>query len=569
GLDEMKPEHREVVVNSFANFRIKNEGNKVVFTGRPHGMEGAAINRFGGNHIKILSLNMEQIEAFIRKWFYYVYSEGSRIGEKNAEAMISEMKEHPDVGMLRDNPLMLTAICVLYHDGKELPGQRAELYKQFIKNLLYRRFGNDSERVHEFLRILAFKTNVKKIRGEDRVFFTEILKLVYEKDDGEKDNDYRKRIEDLFDYIEPRCGLLRFEKSQYLFWHLTFQEFLTAVYIVYTSTDYEKVIRAYWDDEHYKEVIELYIGYLSIENRKWANHIVENIVKAEEKAPFKRWLLASKSIIDIHKDSREKNALNTARERLLTIINTNIEPKIRVEAGETLGWLGDTRDLKEFILVEEGKYTLSQGEVDISSFEIGKYPVTNCWFEEFINASGYKNKEYWSDEGKMWLKRLKAEQPERWNDRKWKCPNSPVVGVSWYEVYAFTRWLTIELNDGYEYSLPDENEWEAVASGRERRKYTWGNEWDKDKCNNNEINIEKTSPVGIFKRGNSPEGIADLSGNVWEWTDSWYDEKKKKFVLRGGSWGSACDNCWWAYRHRNEPGIRNNIGFRCARTLKL
>ncbi|MDR4499250.1 MAG: NACHT domain-containing protein [Candidatus Scalindua sp.] len=135
GLDEMKPDHRDIVVNSFANFRIKNEGNKVVFSGRPHSLEGAAIKRFGDNHIRILSLNREQIEEFIRKWFYYVYSEGSKIGEKNAEAMISEMKDHPALVMLTDNPLMLTAICILYHDGKELPGQRAELYKKFIDNL--------------------------------------------------------------------------------------------------------------------------------------------------------------------------------------------------------------------------------------------------------------------------------------------------------------------------------------------------------------------------------------------------------------------------------------------------
>ena len=84
-------------------------------------MADAASDRFGENHVKILPLNMEQTEMFIRNWFRYVYSEGSRIGVKNAEGMISEIKAHPSIEKFIDNPLMLTAICILYHDGKELP----------------------------------------------------------------------------------------------------------------------------------------------------------------------------------------------------------------------------------------------------------------------------------------------------------------------------------------------------------------------------------------------------------------------------------------------------------------
>ena len=234
-------------------------------------------------------------------------------------------------------------------------------------------------------------------------------------------------------------------------------------------------------------------------------------------------------------------------------------------------------------------------------FEIGKYPVTNSWFEEFVKAGGYKNKDFWTEEGKKWLDTKKAEYPGLWNERKWKSPNSPVVGVSWYEAYAFTRWLT-SLRDGYEYRLPDENEWEAAASGLEKREYPWGNGWDKTKCNNSEINIEKTSPVGIFKKGNTPDGISDMAGNVWEWTvsdyhskkvlkDFTFDEEMQKFlddrnldkylskakekdrqlpVVRGGAWGNDSYYCRCAYRDGSLPYNRYySLGFRCARTLKL
>lgn len=569
GLDEIEPTYRDIIVNSFADFRIQNDGIKVVFSGRPHGLVGATVDRFGDRHVKILPLDMKQVEEFIKKWFRYVYSEGTSIGKRNAIEMISEVKSHPAIDRLIDNPLMLTAICILYHDGKELPGQRAELYKKFIDNLLHRRFG-DPEMVHGFLMKLAFEMHSRKTKGADRAFAIEIMKQTYKKYGNETGQAYNKRIDVLFDEIEPKSGLLKLENGEYTFWHLTFQEFLTARFIVNNSTDYNDAIREYWDNDWYNEVIELYIGYLSIENKKWANQIIETIVEDEDKEPYKKWLLASKSMIDIHKKRRDDDVLNKSRKCLFYIIDNSVNPIILVEAGEILGWLGDTRNLKDFLPVTGGKYTLSKGLATIKPFEIGKHPVTNSWFGEFVQTNGYENRKYWSEDGEKWLDKNKADHPIYWNERKWKCPNAPVVGVSWYEAYAFTRWLTAELNDGYEYRLPDENEREAAAAGIGGRKYPWGDEWDNYKCNNSEIRIGKTSPVGIFKEGNTPEGISDLSGNVWEWTNSWYNKSDIIIFMCGGSWLNSSDINRCASRINLLPHARdNNIGFRCARTPKL
>ncbi len=600
GLDEINTESRDIIVKSFADFRSKHKKNKFVLSGRPHGMEGAVVDRFGDRHVRIQTLNMEQIQEFIKRWFRYIYHQGSKFGMRTAADMISEVKIHPGIGSLVDNPLMLTAICILYHDGKELPGQRAELYKKFIENLLYKRF-DDHEKVYEFLNTLAFKMHTKRVRSVDRSFATDILKSVYV-NKGMEDREYTKWIENLFDLIEPNCGLIKLDDGQYNFWHLTFQEFLTAVYIIDNNTEYEKAINKYWGNPWYNEVIELYVSYLSIENRKWANQIVEKTLNVKDKDPFHKWLLASKSMVDMHKDRRDTEVLEKSKKVLLKIIDVKPKPEIFIEAGETLGWLGDPRNLKGFVIIPGGKYKLERGPVDIKPFEICKYPVTNRWFKEFINANGYKKEGYWSKEGMKWLEYINAEQPARWNDRKWKCPNSPVVGVSWYEAYAFTKWLSTVDNNGYEYRLLEENEWEAAAAGLEGREYPWDNKWDKNKCNNSEIKLGKTSPVGIFKEGNTPDNISDLSGNVWEWTTSDYhskntlndftfdddmqkllDEEKindyvKKLneknrelpVLRGGSWGGDSDGCRCAYRNYNEPGIRDYyIGFRCARTLTL
>lgn len=520
---------------------------------------------------------MEQIEEFIKKWFHHIYAKSSSLGGKTAEGMISEIRIHPAIERLIDNPLMLTAICILYHDGKELPGQRAELYEKFVDNMLYRRF-KDPENVREFLMTLAFEMHSKGVKGEDRDFTVAVLQKTYNRQDKETEKDYRDRIERLFNDIEPNCGLLKLEDGEYQFWHLTFQEYLTARYIIDNSIDYVADISRYWGNDWYNEVIELYIGSLSIKNRNMANRIVENIVKNDDTKPYKRWLLASRSMIDLHKARRNRDVLDKVRDRLVKIIDNDVKPQRIVEAGEILGWLGDTRSVKEFVKVskKEEEYNLSRGKITIRPFEIGKFPVTNSWFEEFVMAGGYKNGAYWSKEGKKWLDKSEAEHPQYWNNRKWKCPNSPVVGVTWYEAEAFTRWLTIELKDGYEYRLLDENEWEAAAAGAEGREYPWGDEWDKNRCNNGEIGINKTSPVGIFKDGGTPkgkdaqEGISDLSGNVWEWTDSWYNEGKSSKVLRGGSWSDDSDSCRCAFRNWYSPDSWSFIiGFRCARTLNL
>ena len=289
-----------------------------------------------------------------------------------------------------------------------------------------------------------------------------------------------------------------------------------------------------------------------------------------------------------------------ARKRLLSIIDNGVKPDILVEAGEILGWIGDSRELDEFIPIAGGTYTLNLNIVTLDRFEIGKYPVTNKWFKEFIKDGGYENRDYWSAEGIKWLDYSKATQPALWNHHKWKCPNSPVVGVSWYESYAFTRWLTIERNDGYEYKLLDENEWEAIASGgcwEKGRNFSWGDLWDKNKCNNSEIKIKKPSPVGIFKNGETIDGISDLCGNVWEWTSSDFHSKKilNDFlfnedvleifnngaigeysskseketnlpVLRGGSYLVERDLCSCFFRSWFYPYIRyEDISFRCAR----
>jgi formylglycine-generating enzyme required for sulfatase activity len=406
--------------------------------------------------------------------------------------------------------------------------------------------------------------------------------MVYKKEPAEDAFDYHTRIQQLFDEIESKCGLLKEENGGYLFWHLTFQEFNCASYLTDNSEDQIAAIDAFWNDSWYHEMIELYIGLLSVQNNKTiANKIVKTTFNKDAAPDYTRWLIAAKGLYDIHKDRRNDDTVAKAQEKLQIVMKNSASRKIKAEAGELLGWLGDTRDLKEFVKIEGGKYKLEDGidflsdnttkkfgTTELAPFEISRYPVTNVWYGEFIKLDGYKYRAYWSDEGWQWLEKEKIEYPEYWHDRKWKCPNAPVVGVSFWEAEAFCRWLSVTDEKGRKYKLPNEKQWQAAAAGKQGRKYPWGPDWDFTRCNcgEGENDIEKTSAVGIFERGKTPEGIYDMAGNVWEWCDEIYEESGDARVVRGGSWLGDAGGCRCAYRYWFLPGDRDGIiGFRLSR----
>src|SRR5262249_46386714 len=103
--------------------------------------------------------------------------------------------------------------------------------------------------------------------------------------------------------------------------------------------------------------------------------------------------------------------------------------------------------------------------------------------------------------------------------------------------------------------------------GKEGREYPWGNEApDADRANYEKTNLRRVSPVGLFSRGSTPEGIADMAGNVWGGVEDKYDESSAYRVLRGGSWVNVSSFLRAAFRVRDHPGNRLVvIGFRCAR----
>lgn len=239
----------------------------------------------------------------------------------------------------------------------------------------------------------------------------------------------------------------------------------------------------------------------------------------------------------------------------------------------------------EFVNIPAGTFIMGSPDKDedVSPFEkpqreinipydcwIARFPVTNSQYANFAKAN-----------------ELSFKIPKDKNSH-------PLVYVSWYDALDYLGWFNKifkkELPAGYSVSLPSEAEWEKAARGRDGRLYPWGDRFNilhpldskfdqlgKDMCNIDESVKGDTTPVNFYTPfGDSPYGVSDMAGNVWEWTRSMWsnnnnirevsepdykypynpddgreDESIKGIrVLRGGShlnsrWHARCASRGW------------------------
>ncbi|MEO7658939.1 MAG: SUMF1/EgtB/PvdO family nonheme iron enzyme, partial [Pyrinomonadaceae bacterium] len=133
----------------------------------------------------------------------------------------------------------------------------------------------------------------------------------------------------------------------------------------------------------------------------------------------------------------------------------------------------------------------------------------------------------------------------------------PVESVRWNDVQDFLTKLNA-LGDGFKYRLPNEVEWEFSARAGSTGDY-YGPIRDIAWYDRN--SGEEPHPVG--KKKPNAFGLYDMSGNVWEWCQDWYDDNEYKRVLRGGSWHSTSRRVRTKFRSGLGPSHHEDyIGFR-------
>ncbi len=148
----------------------------------------------------------------------------------------------------------------------------------------------------------------------------------------------------------------------------------------------------------------------------------------------------------------------------------------------------------------------------------------------------------------------------------------PINGVDWNQSRAYCQWRGGD--------LPTEAQWEYAARGTDGRIYPWGNAAPASQLCWNPTSRSGTCPVRTYPSGNSPFGLFDMAGNVWEWALDFYAEYPMSVAIdptgptsgtnraaRGGSWGfSKGPYVRAAYRADGAPVNRSHtVGFRCTR----
>jgi formylglycine-generating enzyme required for sulfatase activity len=350
--------------------------------------------------------------------------------------------------------------------------------------------------------------------------------------------------------------------------------------------------------------------------------------------------------------------------------NAAVDVRLRIEAAEAMGWLGDPRfeeriapdgktkyllpKAKCWVSVSGGSYQIGSDEgrdeekpvttVALGNFQVAFAPVTNAEYRHFIDAGGYKDSRWWHsamakdwrEKGarndlaiNRWITELRAlrqdferavqvhfpqesdyfvetelrkyanwtdaeanmfltqnfgarpvTEPNFWFTSNFNNPTQPVVGVNVFEAQAYCAWLTAQsCQTGKIYRLPYEAEWEAAARGPSSHRWPWGNEAPQsDQINEANTRLMRPNPVGVFPKGDSTNGLADISGNVSEWTSSETQQRLSADVtnrpvtferdgvlrsVRGGSWYSESARCRPGARDGDTPlGRHGNLGFR-------
>lgn len=213
---------------------------------------------------------------------------------------------------------------------------------------------------------------------------------------------------------------------------------------------------------------------------------------------------------------------------------------------------------------------------EVPAYSIAKYPITNAQFAPFVEAGGYQQEKWWTEVGWTITETEKQTEPDYWHRESQNKADHPVVGVSWYEAIAFCNWLSAVTGDFI--LLPTEQQWQRAAQGDTEWVYPWGDDWDAERCSNH-VNGKgwKTTAVTDYQGvGDSPFGVVDLVGNVYEWCLTAYNTGLQDLngtelrVLRGGSSNSDEEITFRATsRQRADPIARViNGGFRIIRSIE-
>ena len=590
GLDEVaEPESRRQVAQAVHAFAEQYPACRIIVSCRIRSYD-PQINpdntRWqlpGWPTVTLADLTSAQMDQFVGAWYAAIAATDPVIAAQ-CDARIAELRgalrARPDLRLLGVRPLLLTIMALVHLRQRNLPEDRASLYRECVEILLARWElrgkeeteyqtlmhaidlpGFDVKALRPLLAEIALTAHAAATPGNPGILDAAQLEVMVQRFLHTKGhpNPYLG-AQKFLTYTDKRAGLLHATGAgtDYQFAHLTFQEYLAGLALIGDEHPVSAILQRR-AEERWRVPIFLGIGHVVSENVSgvFLELLVELTADAESVRGQRDLILAAELAEDVgwkrlSSPGFIKLRRELARDLITVLEGATLPAAERVRAGELLSGLDDPRpgvcglpppmvpiaggsfvigltsaELARLPKDEQSYFSDARNKqaVSLASFELARYPLTNAQYQQFIDADGYEPDAAWWGLGANWLRKHKLLAPEYWDHPRFGSarPNHPVVGVSWYEAMAFCAWLTAHLNDGYSYRLPSEAEWEFAARGAERRVYPWGKaELDEERANYPRVS-DGTTAVGCFPAGATPDSeILDMAGNVWEWTRSAY-----------------------------------------------
>lgn len=620
GLDEIVDlKQRTIVRNAVESFAETYPKSRYLVTCRELSYTGREWQLESFTDVTLAPLTPEGIKSFILRW-YVTLANHNILNRDEARSKAKELIAATErLSDLSQNPMLLTVMAVVHTYKGHLPRERARLYEDCVRLLLWEWQRAKQNAVGEWEQGIVDELETR----EERLIngLCEVAFQAHHACDGKAnlahipqadvervlrrylDNDWQK-AQRFCQYVEKRAGLL-IGKGQdkngepvYAFPHRGFQEFLAARSLVNDRDFDRRAAELARESDVWHEVLRLAVGHLVFnDNNVYRPISAINVMvrhdppEADDTAGWRSVWLAGDMLTIVGRTVAEQDDLvgreATARlmKQLVQLVEEgHLTPIERAQAADILGWLGDPRSgigtqEPKMVRLDGGTFEIGPGDkrhrVAVKPFKLAAYPVTNSQFRVFAKSRAYASDKYWTEAGIQWRKRAGVHGgyiDEPW----WGIDNRPAVGIVWHEALAYANWLSAKT--GKQYRLPTEAEWEFAAAGVEGRKYPFGNRGSDDTTNTREAGVEQTTSVGIFPGDRTPEGIYDMGGNIWQWCSSLEkaypykasDGREKLIaegprVLRGGSYQNYRPEIHCTQRRGVDPGARVEfIGFRLA-----
>ncbi len=644
GLNEIPvPELRDAVADAISGYVRRWRSSRFVVTttegalaghGTPLGMERVDIDDFHPRDVETF------LEAFAAD-FYPNLSEDERL--ERWEPLATKILSSADLRDLARTPLQLTATAVIYFTEGWLPESRADLLQAAVSWSIRKRAPvlRSFVRRGRDLQLLFEELAFRMVAEGEQPLVKAGKRWAAERIAAAQVPAFSGGVERGIDFLDAAVstgGLVMPRGRGDLGMHEAVRNYLAASHIAGKTDDeaagWWGVLEPHLDDREWRHILTLVPGCLLGLGSERVDLFFDRLgksctgqlrdVRAARVAlggsVLRELTLAGYRLGTV---PHWHDAVRSLKE--LFYVVTDLEPEVRCAAAVAYGLTGDDR-FDDFtgtwVWLDGGQFWMgaqaddSGGRsydpdaapwespvqlVTVPPFAIRKYPVTVQEYRAFVDAGGYAEagSRWWSEDAAAWRNGARTRVPLEWDDQL-LAPNTPVTGVSWFECEAYCRWLSDRSGGEAVYRLPYEREWEyaarrGVAPGMQ---FAWGRRMHTGpdaEANWIGAFLRRKTPVGLFPRSNTQDGVADLFGNVEEWClDLWEDSGDRsphsdaaparlaqavmqrsaarhspngvRRVVRGGSCIRFSRLCRPTYRSRIQQQHRYlTVGFRLVR----